>query len=42
MGVGWATVSVGLLQERSSREAQAILTNKITKRNMARIITERD
>jgi hypothetical protein len=42
MGVGWADISVGPLQERSSRDAQRMLTNKITQRNMARRITERD
>ncbi len=42
MGAGWAAVSVGPLQERSSRDAQAMLTNKITQRNMARRITERE
>ena len=29
-GAGWADISVGALQERSSREAQRMLTNKIT------------
>ena len=40
MGAGWAAVSVGPPQERSSRDAQAMPTNKITKRNMARRIAE--
>ena len=39
-GAGWAAESGGLLQEISSRLAQRILTSKITKRNMARRITE--
>ncbi len=42
IGVGWAAVSVGPLQERSSRDAQMMLTSKITQRNMARRITERE
>ncbi len=39
-GAGWAADSGGLLQEMSSRLAQIMLTNRITKRNMARRITE--
>ena len=39
-GAVWTAVSGGLFQEISSRLAQIILTNKITKRNMARRITE--
>jgi len=40
-GVGWAAVSVGLLQESSSKQAQIMLTNRIMKRNMPRRITDR-
>lgn len=39
-GAGWAAVSVGVLHDRSSRLAQMMLTIRITKRNMARRITE--
>jgi hypothetical protein len=39
-GAGWAADSGGLLQEISSRLAQIMLMSKITKRNMARRITE--
>jgi len=39
-GVGCAEESGGLLQERSSNDAQMMLMNKITKRNMAGRINE--
>lgn len=41
MAAGWSAVSAGPPQESSSRLAQIMLTRRITKRNMARRITER-